>query len=519
MTVNQNHAAIAMNRAILIFIASLLILMPAVSLHAQDNEPVAGTPSQERLNLNFENIDIRQILHLLALKSGVNIVAGPDVSANVSINLKDVTWQEALDILLTAYGFGYDRIGNAIIVERVEKLKQKRAAEKELKDVQQVITEVISLKYLDANDIKSVIEPQLSPQGKITVLQETSFGWAFEGGGSIKKKERKEAARPRSDRLVVTDIPSYLDKIRAVISRLDVKPRQVLIQSRIIEVNKDFLKDIGFDWGTGSTGAESSTVTSVNAGDDRRIGVQTLGSQVTPSSFGPKATGITGTFPYNTGLSFLFQKLNGTQFEVIFHALEENVDANLLSAPHIVTLDGREATILVGTKYPILRADTTGTETTTVTATLDYYQDIGIQLNVVPKIVSDDSINMVVHPAVTDFTETLKARGSSNQIIAEYPIIQTREAETNVYINNGETIVIGGLFKDVEKKSKESVPVLGNIPILGHLFKRDTRDRGKIDLLIFITAHIIEDNKQLADIVRKSSEIMNKQPKDDSSSE
>lgn len=503
-----------MHRLLIIFISSVFLISPPIlNVHARDGGNTQKETLQGKLNLNFKNIDIRQILQLLALKGGVNIVAGPEVSADVSINLRDVTWQDALDILLTTYGYGYDRVGKAIIVEPVEKLRQKRKAEKELTDIQMVVTEVITLKYLDANDMKAVIEPQLSPQGKITVLQETSVGWSFMSGESVEKKERREVSKLRSDKLVITDIPPYLDKIKKVISRLDVKPRQVLIQARMIEVNKDFLRDIGFDWGTGTTGAESSTISTVGVDDDR-IGGQSLSSQVTPPSFAPEAGGVTVTYPYNAGLSLMFQKLSGTQFEVIFHALEENVDTNILSSPHIVTLDGHEATILVGTKYPILKADTTGTETTTVTATLDYYQDIGIQLNVVPKIVSDNSINMIIHPAVTDFTETLKSRGSANQIIAEYPIIQTREAETNIFINNGETIVIGGLLKDIEKISEESVPLLGKIPILGYLFKRDTKDRKKIDLLIFITAHIIENTQQLTDLVKESSEIINKKFKD-----
>jgi type IV pilus assembly protein PilQ len=495
-----------MYRLIILISAVILISLPLINVHAQDSESNMEEATPEKLNLNFENIDIRHVLKLIALKGNVNIVAGPEVSVEVSINLKGVMWHEALDILLATYGYGYDIVGNAIIVEPIEKLSAKRKAEKELTDVQLTVTKVFTMKYVDANDMKFVIEPQLSPKGTVTVLQETSRGWDFAGGGNVEKREQTTTSKLRSDKLVVTDIPPYLNKIKQVINELDVKPRQILIQAKIIEVNRDFLRDIGFDWGTGSTGARDSTITTVGMDNDR-IGGQILESQVTPSSFGPEATAITGVYPYNAGLSLIFQKLSGTQFEVIFHALEENVDTNILSAPHIVTVDGREATILVGTKYPILKADITGTDTTTVTATLDYYQDIGIQLNVLPKIAEDDSINIVIHPAITDFTETLKARGSANQIIAEYPIIQTREAETSVFINNGETIVIGGLLKDVERYSEESVPLLSKIPILGYLFKRQTKDTEKIDLLLFITVHIIEDSQQLSGIIKESSEI------------
>ncbi len=500
-----------MYRLFVIFLLAIfIVILPFYPVNARQNESTEEDLSTGRLNLNFKNIDIRQIIHLLALKGNVNIVAGPEVSADVSIKLRDVTWQEALDILLAMYGYGYDRIGEAIIVEPIESLRLKRKTEKELEVVESIKTEVFTLKYLDANDMKEVIAPQLSPQGKVTVLQESFSGWTFESSDNIKKKERRKDSKLRSDKLVITDTSRYLDKIRKVFIELDIKPRQILIETRIVEVNEDFLRDIGFDWGSGSSGAESSTIGALKPGTEV-VGGQFLGSQVVPSAFAPAAAQISGAFPYNTGLSLMFQKLTDVQFQVIFHALEENTSTNVLSAPHIVTLDGREATILVGTKYPILKSETSSDTARTVTASLDYYQDIGIQLNVIPKIASDASINLLIHPAVTDFNETLKARGSDGQVIAEYPIIETREAETNVFINDGETIVIGGMLKETGKEADESVPFLSRIPLLGYFFKRDTKDRKKIDLLIFITAHIVKNNQQLANIANRSSQDTEKE--------
>jgi general secretion pathway protein D len=153
-----------------------------------------------------------------------------------------------------------------------------------------------------------------------------------------------------------------------------------------------------------------------------------------------------------------------------------------------MALNNQEATILVGTKYPILKTDNTGAGSTAVTTvTLDYYQDIGIQLNVVPQVGANDYINMVVHPAVTSYTTTLGSNA--------YPIIETREAETRILMKDGETIVLGGLLKDVKNKGVEGIPFLRDLPYVGVLFKRDTVDFSKIDLLIFISARIVKEGE------------------------
>jgi general secretion pathway protein D len=185
-------------------------------------------------------------------------------------------------------------------------------------------------------------------------------------------------------------------------------------------------------------------------------------------------------------MKFLYQKLMGSQFEAVMHALQENANANTLSAPRILTLNNQEATILVGTKYPILTSEVSSESGTTVTSTLDYYQDIGIQLNVVPQISGDKYINMVIHPAVTAY-DTSNTVGTN-----AYPVISTREAQTRVLLEDNQTIVIGGLLKDVKKKTNMGIPFLKDIPILGNLFGRDTNDTEKVDLLIFITATIIK---------------------------
>ena len=174
---------------------------------------------------------------------------------------------------------------------------------------------------------------------------------------------------------------------------------------------------------------------------------------------------------------------------MLYHALEEIAKANTLSAPRILTLDSQEAKILVGTQFPILQSST---ESGVVSQTLSYYQDIGIQLKVVPQISDEDYINMIIHPAVTSFTTKVSITGG-----AEYPIIDVREAETQVLMRSGETLVIGGLLKDAIRRQTIGIPILGDVPVLGFLFQRRTNDLEKIDLLIFITAQIFDPDEEV----------------------
>ncbi|HDZ77576.1 MAG TPA: type IV pilus secretin PilQ [Candidatus Omnitrophica bacterium] len=458
------------------------------------------------ITLDFKEADIRNVLRIISLKSGVNIVAGPEVVGLVTIRLEDVPWNEALDAIVKTYGFGYVKKGSIIIVAPLEKLAEQQRLEAEFSQTQAIETKVFHLKFLDAKDVADTLESLKSERGKITVLKTTGqAGWQFGTVDDQSKRDRLDSGQvSRSKILMVTDVRPVLDKMEEVLAEIDVMPQQISIETKIIEINRDHLRDFGFDWGTGASGAESSTIGLVTANKtigadgtasaNSQFGAQLLSSDVSSSVFGPKSATISGAEPFNAGFEILYKKLTGTQFEAILHALEEDISTNTLSAPRILTLDNQEASILVGTRYPFLKAEQSTTTTGGVlyNYSLDKYQDIGIQLNVVPQISGDDYINLIVHPAVTSFTQTVKALDSDGATLAEYPIIITREVDTQILIKNGETIVIGGLLKDVQREGRQGVPVLGKIPVIGWLFQRKTYDTEKIDLLIFITAKIVD---------------------------
>ncbi len=450
--------------------------------------------------IKFKDVDIKIVIQSIAAKAErggekVNIIVSPNVEGLVTVKLNNVTWQEALEGITSAYNYDYKWIGsNIILVGTLEEIKEREIREREMQEIEVPRTRVFQLKYIDASDAKKTIEPLLSSAGKISVLETTGqAGWEF-GTDVTKRTRSKEGKISRTKTLLVSDIAKNLDNIAELLQKIDIKPKQILIKARIMEVSADFLQDFGFSWGTGSDGASQSTLRfqEIDSSGNKKAAGQMLNS-VTPNILNP----LEGTTAFTTstaGMRLAFQKITGQQFEAILHAVEEDANTNTLSAPAILTLNNQEASILVGTKYPIIETDTSTETDRIVGGSLKEYKDIGIQLNVVPQISGADEefINMIIHPAVTSYTSTVKVQTQDELTLVEYPIIISREAETQVLVKDGETIVIGGLLKDVKAKETIGIPVLSKIPVLGWLFKRSTEDTLKIDLLIFITAKIVD---------------------------
>ncbi|MBP7216938.1 MAG: secretin and TonB N-terminal domain-containing protein, partial [Candidatus Omnitrophica bacterium] len=528
---------------------------------AQANDPASEATvssgeelsAPENVTLDFNDADIQNILKIISYKSGVNIVTTPDVAGAVSIRLIDVPWQTALEVLLRTYGYAYEQQGNIILVTKVENIKRIQS-EEPLK------TEVFTLKFLDAQDAQKILIPLLSPRGKISVLYARGQkGWQFGtfkiGGEKVsnvveREAEKKQKPEPisiernakgdiisrkaefepsiKSKTIVISDTATSLDRIRNVIlPQVDIMPKQVLIEARLIEVKIDKLRDLGVDWGTGIAGANGYATPpgDIQLGKNNRNAVATrnLMSEFTPDAFSPLEglTALPGTYPYAAGLELIFKKLTGNKFEVILHALEEDGNTNTLSAPRILTLDNQEAAILVGYHTPILSSYVTaGTDTTgpTQTQSLDYYQEIGIRLNVVPQIGDGGYINMIIHPTITSSTSDVTATSiagsgaSAIETSVDYPIIDVREAQTQVMMKDGETIVMGGLLKDVQSKETIGIPFISQIPWIGKLFQREVVDKGKIDLLIFLTAHIVKEGDFSPEEIARLQNALDREP-------
>ena len=324
--------------------------------------------------------------------------------------------------------------------------------------------------------------------------------------------------------LIVYDTQDKLDQISTTLSELDVMPKQILIQAIIMEVDRQTLRDIGFEWGTGANGA-TGTPSSVHAGGTATIAGSSQafsGHSITPGIFNPSegTSNFPGTYPYQAGLQVLFQQLTGSKLQVLVHALEEDVRTNTLSKPIILTANNQLASILIGTQFPIIQTSTSTESTTIVGGSLQQYLNIGIQLQVKPQIcgANDEYINLLVHPIVSSYTKTVDVKsgsGSSATTLVSYPIIDTREATTQMLLKDGESIVMGGLLKNVKSKEDLGIPFLRKIPWIGNLFKRNTKENTKIDLMIFITAKIVKPGEVLSQEVLETHQLkeqFNEQP-------
>ncbi len=489
----------------------LVCLLAGASALGQEEQVAAAGP---KVTINVDGMEIVQVLNAFSQQSGQSIVVGPEVKGAVTARLKDVPWEEALEVIIEPYGYTYKRTGSTVVI----------MARKDEPTQRSLKTRVFEMKYLDVSDIIPAVENHLSPLGKVSVLgTQAERGWAFDTGsvgrrGSVSGMEKRRRDAGRDERtdfskvLVVTDIPTVLEKVEYLLERLDVLPQQILIEARFLEVDVGVLNDLGVEFGTGEGGASGNlkSVLTSKGGDILGIGAQSVSGGATPVAFEAKGSGVNATAPFNTGLSMAFQKLSGSEFQVLLHALEEDAKAKTLSAPKILAVNNQEAAIIVGTKFPIIRSDTVGESASTSTS-LEYYENIGIQLNVVPQVCAENYIRMLVHPAVTDQTGTASAKTSSGVTgdtpLTEYPILSTREADTQVMIKSGETIVIGGLLADREVKSVFKVPILGSIPLLGALFRRSTVIDQNVELLIFITAtikHPEESGREGAAAMRES---------------
>ena len=494
--------------AVIACVSSLDFILVPWCLAQSFDPSLDPASSSEQVTIQVKNADISQVLNAFSLQTGRSVVIGPEVQGMVNMRLQDVPWKEALDVVLRPYGYGYQVMGETIIVNSMEKISQSET-------IEPVVSHVFQLKFLNARDIIEIVESQLSPRGHASVVTvRGQKGWDFESssGGRIAQGEGSASKRRRagaeheleiSKTLIVADIPSIISRVEVLLDQIDRMPEQVLIEATFVEVNSDFLKDLGVEFGSGTDVAESPGVQSVNVrqGDELfGVGVKQASGAASPASFLAQSLGVSETQPFSTGLSLLFQRLNDTQFEILLHMLQEDVSANVLSSPSILTVNNQEAAIVVGTKFPIISSDTSG-ESATISTTLEYYENIGIQLNVVPQICNSKYINMVVHPAVTDQIGTAAARtGAEGNIpLTEYPILSTREAETQVLIESGQRIVIGGLLEDRETKTELKVPFLGDIPILGRLFRRETESTAQTDLLIILSATIVRSEDMVTE--------------------
>jgi general secretion pathway protein D len=341
---------------------------------------------------------------------------------------------------------------------------------------------------MSAEEIKRITGRFLSSAGTSEVVKSFSTGgWEMSGvssnrGGGVtamgEKARKKSGPEEDPKTLMVTDFANVMDKIAAVIKQLDIKPAQILIDAMIVEIGSDYVRDIGIEW---------------NATQNHNIADVTYGFATLK--------------PLTEGLVVDYTRSHVT---AKIMAMEQAGKADILSNPRIMTLDNYPAVIMVGEKYPImtttLTSDPSGNGKVIATGALDHYEPIGIILRVIPHVNGAGVIELILHPEVTSLGDAVSSGSGDGALVL--PRINSRETDTIVTTKDGQTVVIGGLLTKNVKQIVRKIPLLGDIPLLGHLFKRTVKESKKVELMIFITPQITNDPANANQLlIEKSGQI------------
>ncbi len=439
---------------------------PPEEIPAEPPEPAEKVTTPGNVTIDFKDADILNVLRILSIKSGVNIVAGKDVEGTVTIRLVDVPWEKALDVVLKTYGFAYEREENIIRVATVENLGQ-----------EPLKTEVFSISYAKAEEVVESIKEMISARGSIR-------------------------ADKRSNTLIVTDIPTNIYKIEQVVTRLDESTPQVYIEARVIEATLDDDEKLGIDWDVKVT-ADGSTIPTTLPFHKDLTHMPYLDNRI-DTSF--------PAFPIDTTATWAFGTLNFKQFQAVLWMLNERTDTKIVSNPRMVTLNNQEATIHIGdTLYTPEWSESATTGTPVFSGITKTDLATGIKLKVTPHVNSKEEIVVDLEPEVSTFPDSATTLLTTDSGTVNAWKVSIRTAKTQVMVKDGETIAIGGLLKETTVKTRRKVPFLGDIPLLGYLFRYSEDTIDTRDLLIFVTVKLIETKEDaeplFKDITKRHDEF------------
>jgi len=450
-----------------------VVSAPATITPTSPATPVAVTAppaADEPIEIGYIEADIQNVLRTLSAKAGINLILGDEVTGKVTVNLKGVSYEQAMQLIAESKGYAYVKDNNIVKVKSKESL-----------DTEAVEMRIYTLNYAKASDIKATLEPVLTKQGKIQL-------------------------DTRSNTLVLSDTPSNLSKLIPLIQSLDTQTPQVMIEAKFVETTKNPKKDLGVDWSTTLLGHQvvmggAATLTPGTAP------IIPINSQSQPASGLQwyKSAGGSWTTPWSAGAALLDAGRAG----MVFSYLSQDSDTELLANPRVVTTDNVKARISIATQFPIPNF-AFSEQTASLQINGFEYKDIGIILNVLPRINKDDFITLEVAPEASSSTEnaTLQSGGGSSVLI---PIINTRTATTTVLIKSGNTLAIGGLMRQDVSDNYTKVPLMGDAPLIGSFFRSKSLSKTKRDLLIFLTPTIVRGDSQTTGYEKYANGLPNKQ--------
>ena len=409
----------------------------------------------EKLSLNFQDIDVRSVLQLIADFTNLNLVASDTVQGGITLRLQNVPWDQALDLVLKTKGLDKRKIGNVLLVAPADEIaareRQELESQKQIAELAPLRRELLQVNYAKAADIAKLFQSVTSAEAKI------------DERGSITVDER-------TNNIIAYQTQDRLDELRRIVAQLDIPVRQVMIEARIVEANVDYDKSLGVRWGGSIQNKGNWNTSGVSNGSSTTIG--TPGSTSTNSPFVDM-----GTVGNTSGIGIAFITDN-VLLDLELTAMEKTGNGEIVSQPKVVTSDKETAKILKGTEIPYQEASSSG-------ATSVSFKEASLSLEVTPQITPDNRIIMEV--------KVTKDEPDYLNKVQDVPPIKKNEVNAKVLVNDGETIVIGGVFSNTQSKVVDKVPFLGDVPYLGRLFRRDVVSEKKSELLVFLTPRIMNN--------------------------
>ena len=445
----------------------ILLISDKVITSAQQRSIDKSLFKGDLLDLNFQDIEVRDVLELIADFKSLNLVASDSVQGKITLNLNKVPWDQALDIIMRSKGLDMRKQGNILLIAPIEEIAEREQKEidskKKLEELAPLETYVARIKYAEAKEIyKFFNAPRAQANGS---GQQRSGGGGGQGSTFSILSERGSAiVDERTNTIILTDIGNKIDEFKRLLARIDIPVKQVLIEARIVKAESDFRKELGASWGLAGSDQVDFSLGNSTSGTLEGILATDLGISDPAAAF---------------SLSYLS---NNLLIDLELSALESGGFGEIVSQPKVLTADKKKASIKSGVEIPYQAVTNNGDASGAVVET--QFKEAVLQLEVTPQITPDNRVIMdilVKQDSVGSFT------------VNGEPAINVTEISTQALVGNGQTLVLGGIFQSEELTGDQKVPILGDLPLVGNLFKKQMRTRDKREILIFITPKIIDN--------------------------
>ena len=437
----------------------------------------------KKISLDFQDIEVRRVLQLLADFTEINMVAADTVQGNITLRLKDVPWDQALDIVLKTKNLDKRRNGNVIWIAPVTELI--KAEEEEAKALRQSVklsplqTEYLTLSYAKAADIEKLITQSKTAGNNGS----SNSGNSDEDRGNLLSPRGTISADTRTNTLIINDTALNIDQIRKMVDLLDVSVKQVMVEARIVKASTDFTKEMGVKWGLLSQGINQNDHLLVGGSDT------TLWDLKTPDDDGKYTIQRPSNLNVDLGvttagasrIAFGLISLSDFMLDLELSALQADGYGEVISTPKVLTADKQQAKVASGQEIPYQSVTGTGSNATSSTE----FKEALLSLDVTPSITPDGKVQMKLN---------IKSDSPAGYAQNGEIILNKNEINTDVLVNNGETVVLGGIFNQETQSKQTKVPFLGDIPYVGRLFRKDLKSDAKNELLIFVTPRIVNDS-------------------------